>query len=447
MQVTINLLCNVLVCTALSCRGCGGQGSSGSGGSTQQGSGWGHAQAQATGTSHTSTSSLTWLTMPGACATDSGAGAFDEWWEFTEQQCREKCTELTECWGFEISRVGSKGYSRCRTHKELPTHTVPMGKYICFVKDMAEARQAWGFSYKHGGSTQGKSSARPPEIANAPKANGPKLMWLSRVGLCALQDGNAGTYDTYGGLSEFDCRERCGKNDRCFAYEFEEPDRCELHWEMPYITIPHADTACYVKDTINARRIWGYTAVSSNHPSEPQPLARPSYCAKLLGILTGSLPAGAANLANQNLAGCVLKEARLSKSNFEGADFSNAILTGAHLDEAIMDKANLYDADLAYARLDKASVNQALLDKANLASAQADYASFAGASLKSADFSKASLVYAVFDGADLTGCSFANANVKHASFVGAKNLLSADFVNAKGAPAEWTSGASIPNSG
>jgi len=380
---------------------------------------------------------VSWLSLPGGCRTGIGDGYFDEWWEVTESQCRDKCAELNWCWGFEISRQGSKGYTRCRTHKDMPTHTLPIGKYICYVKDTPESRKAWGYA-DHGSSSgnaggRGSSGAGmgsgSTSVTVAATAGG---HWLSRLGTCAMRDGSPGFYDEFGGQTELDCRSTCAQSQKCVAYEFETPSRCEMHWQLPQITLPADRTACFVKDTPSARKIWGYNAGAGKwNPEHGHPESRPSYCSKLLGVLSGNLPLGYVDLSNENLVGCVLSKANLPKTKFAGADLSNAVLAEANLEEAVFDMAILVGTSLVGAMLDKADFNQAVCDRANFQFVRAANAKFIGASLKNCNFRQATLAHAVFERADIAGCTFEYANLEYSSFVGVTGLAEAKFEGAK----------------
>ncbi len=162
--------------------------------------------------------------------------------------------------------------------------------------------------------------------------------------------------------------------------------------------------------------------------------------------LSGADLNGPYRLNDVNLAGAILNDAHLEKTDLSGAHLHYAELNGAHLEKADLTKAYLVDAKLKGVRLERARLLNAHLAAADLSgafliSAVMDQVDLTGAKLIGADLSRARLMSAVMDQVNLTDAKLMRANLSHAKFVsrsgvpirakmGSANLTRADLTGA-----------------
>ena len=75
----------------------------------------------------------------GACRTAGGnKGSYDERWDLTPNQCRQRCDErAADCVAFELMMVGS--FELCKQHKDPITKVMPVAGASCSVKARSHA--------------------------------------------------------------------------------------------------------------------------------------------------------------------------------------------------------------------------------------------------------------------------------------------------------------------
>ena len=75
----------------------------------------------------------------GACRTAGGnKGSYDERWDLTPNQCRQRCDErAADCVAFELMMVGS--FELCKLHKDPITNVMKVAGASCSVKARSHA--------------------------------------------------------------------------------------------------------------------------------------------------------------------------------------------------------------------------------------------------------------------------------------------------------------------
>jgi uncharacterized protein YjbI with pentapeptide repeats len=131
-----------------------------------------------------------------------------------------------------------------------------------------------------------------------------------------------------------------------------------------------------------------------------------------------------AKLGGVNLSGANLSAAKLDWADLKAADFSGACLHGADLSRADLTGANLSGADLSEAIFQKCYLSGANLSGANLLEAD-----LTGCDLEAADLSGSNLRDADFEGSDLSGAKLTSADLMFAN-LGLIRLDDADLTNA-----------------
>jgi Pentapeptide repeats (8 copies) len=115
------------------------------------------------------------------------------------------------------------------------------------------------------------------------------------------------------------------------------------------------------------------------------------------------------DLANTDLRGATLREARLERANLTEAHLEDARLTEAHLKDALLWQAHLEGADLLQAHLEGAYLGGAHFEGADLTEAHLE-----GSELGGAHFEGADLLQAHLEGAYLGGAHFEGADLRKA---------------------------------
>ena len=82
---------------------------------------------------------ITYDLFGGACRTAGGnKGSYDERWDLTPNQCRQRCDErAADCVAFELMMVGS--FELCKLHKDPITNVMKVAGASCSVKARSHA--------------------------------------------------------------------------------------------------------------------------------------------------------------------------------------------------------------------------------------------------------------------------------------------------------------------
>jgi len=241
-----------------------------------------------------------------------------------------------------------------------------------------------------------------------------------------------------------------------------------VHKDRLVHTVPEDNTACFVKDTMQARMAWRgkidvasqrqglakanrrrHGKTSNTHSSHRQECAD--------AMMTTS---GASDISGMDLRGCGLLEVVMDKIQMNEVLFDRALMERASLVEvsgsyctfydALMSQSNLHKSNLAYSTfsgadlsgsdlgfvicieciLHRTILDGALLNDGNFLSAEFDDADLTNVNAFKADFSKASFRNTVFRGAELSLASFVEADVAGADFQDAR-ISATELVGAK----------------
>lgn len=151
-----------------------------------------------------------------------------------------------------------------------------------------------------------------------------------------------------------------------------------------------------------------------------------------------------ADIRKSNLAGTLLRDARMAGTNLQMSDISESVLTGANFKDAHLGGACLFnveatktdftEAGLAGANLSKAEFNvtdftDSVMTGIEITEAEFHKCNFSKANLRSVDFSNVRLGAANFTEANLRGANFSQSFLKSAVF-NRSDLVEVDFTDA-----------------
>jgi uncharacterized protein YjbI with pentapeptide repeats len=123
-------------------------------------------------------------------------------------------------------------------------------------------------------------------------------------------------------------------------------------------------------------------------------------------------------LADAQLPGADLAQARLEAADLTGANLAGANLGSANLTRVKLTGASLGGTDLSYANLEWAQLSDTNLTQANLRRADAAGILLKHADLTQADLTGADLTQADLTGADLSGADLSGTNLTRADLTG-----------------------------
>jgi len=160
--------------------------------------------------------------LQGACRTAAGSGGHFERLSAPEPECRRRCVQDPLCLAWEF-----KEPDHCESHFEVVDHAEQsLPGYLCWIRAVGP---------------------QLPDAAPTPRRPPPNGLFTGKAGACRTSSGSPGTY-TVVAADAAQCRERCGLDAGCEAFELGRSGRCELHREA----ITHADLGvqgyfCYTR--------------------------------------------------------------------------------------------------------------------------------------------------------------------------------------------------------
>ncbi|HEY9832155.1 MAG TPA: serine/threonine-protein kinase [Stenomitos sp.] len=163
----------------------------------------------------------------------------------------------------------------------------------------------------------------------------------------------------------------------------------------------------------------GYTAGSQRTQSVPSQRASANLV-KSDGFTTGK-PKVPIKLDANGLLTAYMKGRRdFASQDLSGLDLHKVDLSGGIFHQAKLSRTNFQGADLSNADFGRASLNRSNLRDANLGRAYLSYADLEGADLRGADLSYAYLNHANLKGANLCGANLSNAKISEEQLTQAK---------------------------
>lgn len=163
----------------------------------------------------------------------------------------------------------------------------------------------------------------------------------------------------------------------------------------------------------------GYTAGSQRTQSAPSQRGSANLL-KSDGFTTGK-PKVPIKLDANGLLNAYMKGRRdFASQDLSGLDLHKVDLSGGIFHQAKLAKTNFQGADLSNADFGRASLNRSNLRDANLGRAYLSYADLEGADLRGADLSYAYLNHANLKGANLCGANLSNAKISEEQLTQAK---------------------------
>eukprot|EP00965_Chrysotila_dentata_P218456 6190585-Pleurochrysis_carterae.AAC.4 len=231
--------------------------------------------------------------------------------------------------------------------------------------------------------------------------------------------GGTGTFEELWAVSEADCRNRCGSQSHCLAYEWvslpQGYSRCELHRVEVTHALPVTGSVCFVKRMRTASSIHAVTTSNPANPTyqqtmaQPTPTIQPPWQQPQQPIQRNRVVQQAPPPPPPHPCGSMLLPNTIVQSTPECMDLINADLRYMDLSGATFEIIDMTGADLRYANLAGATFSLAPLAKANFSHANLNKATIAGPTdLAGADFTFA----------DLRGATISGQHIQHGGSLG-----------------------------